>query len=367
MKNKSAEKYDLSVILPTFNEKENIILILDKIRKVLKNESYQIIVVDDNSPDGTWEIAQHYSKKLSNIQVIRRLNMKGLSSAILEGFGSSNSKWMVVMDADLQHDEKILVEFIKAFEEGYEIVLGSRKTAGGGIGEWNALRRVISWVATKMALLIIKNNVSDPMSGFFGIRKEIFENSIDKINPRGFKLLLELLAHNPDSKVHEIGFTFNKRLHGKSKLNTNVIIDYMEALYDLSFGKYLPLRFLKYSIIGLTGLLLYQLFIWIGLNLLEISKYYSIALGIEAAILSNYFLNNFWTFRDYRHKSIYIITGLFSYHLISLAGVVINYSSTVILINQFKINIYTASIIGAVLSTLWNYRMNFQITWKKEI
>jgi dolichol-phosphate mannosyltransferase len=367
MNNSSALKYDLSVILPTYNEKENIIIILDKIRKVLKNESYQIIVVDDNSPDGTWEIAQQYAKKLSNIQVIRRLNTKGLSSAISEGFGSSNSKWMVVMDADLQHDEKILVEFARSFEQGYDIVVGSRKTAGGSIGEWNFLRRVISWIATKMAFFIIKNNVSDPMSGFFGIRKEVFENSIDKINPRGFKLLLELLAHNPNAKTHEIGFTFNKRQYGKSKLNTNVIVDYMEAMYDLSFGKYLPLRFVKYSIIGLIGLFVYQVSIWVGLNLLGISKYYSLALGIEAAILSNYFFNNFWTFRDYRHKSIHIVSGLFSYHLISLAGVVINYSSTVLLMSQYAINIYMASIIGAVLSTLWNYRMNFQITWKKEI
>jgi len=365
--NSTAEKYDLSVILPTYNEKENIILILDKIRKVLKDVSYQIIVVDDNSPDGTWEIAQHYAKKHSNIQVIRRLNMKGLSSAILEGFGSSNSKWMVVMDADLQHDEKILVDFVKAFEDGFEIVVGSRKTAGGSIGEWNFLRRVISWVATRMAFFIIKNNVSDPMSGFFGIQKEIFENSIDKINPRGFKLLLELLAHNPHVKTHEIGFTFNKRQYGKSKLSTNVIFDYLAALYDLSLGKYLPLRFIKYSIIGFIGLLVYQATIWIGLNLLQVSKYYSLALGIEAAILSNYFFNNFWTFKDYRHRSIHIISGLFSYHLISIAGVIINYSSSVLLIDRFAVNIYVASIIGAVLSTLWNYRMNFQITWKNEI
>jgi len=360
-------KYNISIILPTFNESENIVIILDRIRKALKGQSSQIIVVDDNSPDETWKIAQQYAKKYANIQVIRRLNQKGLSSAILEGFGSSNSKWMVVMDADLQHDEKILPSFIKAFDEGFDIVIGSRKTAGGRIGQWSPLRKTISWIATKLALLIIKNNVSDPMSGFFGIRKEIFENSINKINPRGFKLLLELLAHNPNSRIREIGFTFNQRQYGKSKLDTNVIIDYMEALYDLSLGKYLPLRFVKYSLIGAIGLGVYQSFIWIGINLLKISMNFSLALGIEAAIFSNYFLNNFWTFKDYRHRGIHLFRGIFSFHMISLAGIIINYSSSFLLIYQLNLNIYLASIIGALLSTLWNFRINFQITWKKEL
>ncbi|MDH4263505.1 MAG: glycosyltransferase family 2 protein [Spirochaetia bacterium] len=359
--------YDISIVLPTYNEKENIVIVLDKIQRVLKNIRYQIIVVDDNSPDNTWEIASGYAKKYPNIQVIRRMNNRGLSTAIMEGFASSSSKWVVVMDADLQHDEKILTHFYNEFSNGYDIIIGSRKIAGGSISEWSFLRRIISWIATKMAFIVIKNNVSDPMSGFFGITKEMFESSIHKINPRGFKLLLELLAHNPSAKVFEIGYTFNKRIHGKSKLDSNIIFDYLAALYDLSFGKYLPLRLFKYLVTGLTGLIVNQFGIWLGLNIFHLSNNYAIALAIECSIVNNYFINNFWTFRDYRHRGIQIIPGLISFQFVSLAGAVINYSSTLFFISQLAINIYLANIGGIILSTLWNYRMNFQVTWKKEL
>jgi dolichol-phosphate mannosyltransferase len=361
-------KYDIALVLPTFNEKDNILIIIERIQKALKGKSFQIVVVDDNSPDLTWEIAQKTARKHNNVQVVRRLHESGLSSAIIEGFSIADSRYMVVMDADLQHDEKILPRFLKGFmEDNYDIIIGSRKTDGGEIAEWSFIRRFISWVATQMAHFILKNNVTDPMSGFFGVSKSILETSTGKINPRGFKLLLEILAHNPGVQILEIGYSFQKRIHGKSKLNTNVIVDYLIALYELSLGKYIPLRFIRFSIIGVSGLVVNQAGVWAGMNLLNLTEYYSLVVGIELSLISNYFLNNFWTFHDYRHKGLKMISGVILYHIISLTGAVINYSTAILFINRFQLNIYISNFIGVMISAVWNYRINFQVTWKKEL
>jgi len=301
------------------------------------------------------------------VRVIRRLEERGLSSAIVEGFASSGSRYMVAMDADLQHDIKTLQKFLEAFREGNDIVVGSRKTEGGGISEWSNLRRFASWTATQLANLVVRNNVSDPMSGFFGLTKEHFESISSKVDPRGFKLLLDILAKSPKAKIKEIGYIFHSRIYGKSKLNTNVILDYFIALYTLSLGKYIPLRFVKYSLIGLSGVAVNQGGLFLGKSVLQFLDSQSILLGIELSIISNYLLNNFWTFADYRHRGWSILGGMISFHIVSLAGAVINLSAAMFLSSQFELNLYLANLAGIALATIWNYRINFQMTWKHEL
>ena len=251
----------LSIILPTYNERESLPKAIDIISKNLyeyKNQ-FEIIVVDDDSPDKTYQLVKSISEEKPWVHLIHRVQEKGLSSAIVSGFSSANGGFLVVMDADMQHDAAILPDFLKAFKESNDIVIGSRRVEGGGIENWSFHRRFTSWVAALLAKLILPVKVKDPMSGYFGLRKEVFETIIPSINPRGFKILLEFLAHSKEYKIKEIGYVFRDRQYGRSKFSTKTVLDYLLAIYELSMGKIIPIRFVRYVLAGLVGILVYQI------------------------------------------------------------------------------------------------------------
>lgn len=223
----------LSLIIPTYNESKNIPILLARIEQCLAQIDKEVIVVDDNSPDKTWEVAHSLKETYPWLRLIRRMHDRGLSSAVLAGFAIAEGDYLAVIDADLQHDEQVLPKMFQALENGAEIVIASRKVEGGGTQNWNVIRKMISWIATLMAKIVLRRDVTDPMSGFFALKREIYENHRDEINPRGFKILLEFLAKSKESPIQEIGYTFRGRLHGESKLSSAVIFDYIRALYDL--------------------------------------------------------------------------------------------------------------------------------------
>lgn len=223
----------LSIVLPTFNERENVSKIVDLIRSECEKRGieFEIVIVDDDSPDRTWEVAQHLSSKDRRIKVIRRIGERGLASAIVKGILSSSSERIVVMDADLSHDWRLLGEMYEKLSI-YDVVVASRYAAGGGCKDWPLYRRILSKGATLMAKKLLGINVSDPLSGFFGIRKEAFSEVRDILEPRGFKILLEILAKG-SFKVGEVPFVFRGRVKGKSKLDLGVISAYIMMLLKL--------------------------------------------------------------------------------------------------------------------------------------
>lgn len=216
---------DITLVIPTYNESENIPILLEKVFEVFKESNLDgnVIVVDDNSPDGTWKIAEGLKEKYARLEVLRRLNERGLSSAVLHGFRSSKSDILGVMDADLSHPPEKIPELVEPIIKGEaDIVIGSRYVDRGEIGDW-ALQRKIS---SKLATLAVKGltNVKDPMSGFFFLKREVIEGV--ELSPKGFKIALEILVRGKYYKVVEVPILFRDRIYGETKLNSGVIFDY---------------------------------------------------------------------------------------------------------------------------------------------
>jgi dolichol-phosphate mannosyltransferase len=268
------------------------------------------------------------------------------------------------MDSDLQHDETVIPKFMSAFEEGAEIVVGSRKAEGGGIEDWSIVRRFVSWTATKMAHVVLPGTITDPMSGFFAVRREFFEQIAEEINPKGFKILLEIAARAKTRRISEVGFTFRGRIYGESKLSAKVMGEYLSALYCLSIGRYIPLRFVKYGFVGLSGVVVNLGTLALSKNLLGLSVSAATGVGIELSLVSNFVLNNLWTFSDAKLSGIKsILSGLLRFHLICLTGALINFAvATYLRVKGFS-NGYFGDFFGILVATVWNYLINTKFTW----
>jgi dolichol-phosphate mannosyltransferase len=226
---------NFSLIIPTYNEKDNIGLLLDKLRETLgPAPDYEIIVVDDDSPDLTWQHVQDYGERDRRIKVIRRMKDRGLSKAVIEGFNQAQGLILGVMDADLSHDHRILPAMIAAIrDEGCELAVGSRRIPGGGADKWPWYRKLASDIATMIAKASLDISLSDPMSGYFTLKSEVFEKVKDEINPQGYKILLEIYVRSNPQRVKEIPFIFKDRSQGYSKATFKVMLEYLRMIREL--------------------------------------------------------------------------------------------------------------------------------------
>ncbi len=382
----STNRPAVSVIIPTYNEKDNIEILLNRLAKVLKGISHEIIVVDDNSPDRTWEVVESAASVNRAVRLIRRLEGRGLSTAVIAGMESASGECFAVMDADLQHDEAILPEMIETvLHKGYDVAIGSRGAEGGSYGNWSVTRRFISWVAAAMALLVLPVRIQDPMSGFFVISRGLFKKTADQLNPRGFKILLEFIGRAKNIKIREVGYTFRNRIHGETKLSGSVIRNYLIALYDMKFGRYISAVFLMYIFVGGTGVIVNLTGFWLG-ELLGFPKittglsshfdpvFLSVPFGIQLSIISNYFLNNFITFFESRHKGTGMIKGFFVFQTVSILGLLIQMGVFQLLhVNGFLEGIISESLrkyvnngLGIITATVSNYYLNLNFTWSRK-
>ncbi|MBU43441.1 MAG: hypothetical protein CMN76_09500 [Spirochaetaceae bacterium] len=373
----------LSVILPTYNESTNLPILLGNLKTTLSEISHEILVVDDNSPDRTWEIAEEIAGKDDSIRVIRRITDRGLSSAVITGMEVAEGEIFAVMDADLQHDENLLPRMVSTLEEGYDLVVGSRAEEGGSYGQWSKRRRFISWVATFLARVFLPLEIKDPMSGFFALKREVFEDSANLINPRGFKILLEFIGRARNLKMRELGYHFRNRQHGETKLSGSVVRNYLVALFDLRFGKYISTTFVMYVIVGATGILVnfagFQLGEFLklpkvhtGLSDMLDPLWLSVPFGYQLAILSNYLLNNYLTFYELRHRGWDLLKGLLYFEIISILGLLVQVSVFQLLeTNGFMEGLvspeftrYPSLAAGIAAATVSNYFLNRNFTWK---
>lgn len=371
----------LSLVLPTYNEVENLSELLPKVEDVLKDVPHEIIIVDDDSPDGTWRVAQELSEHLEDVHVIRRIGRRGLSSAVVEGFLAAKGDVLAVADADGQHDFALLPRLYESIQNGSNIAIGSRYAEGGSVGAWDERRHALSRFATKLAIALCKVKAADPMSGFFAIDRQTFETTLSKLNPKGFKILLDFLVHVPKStRVKELPFTFGTRMHGESKLSRRVQIEFIEYLYDVTLSKWIPLTFVKYCIVGSLGVIVHlaayliisRLFLAGGLSAEALAKAedltllgFSIAVvgAIEAAIVFNFLLNNVWTFAHARLKGFAALVGFIKFNAACAVGAVANYGTAAFLFSRGWPELVCV-VIGAFVGTFWNYTMNRLITWR---
>ncbi len=355
----------ISVILPTYNERENIVKIIPMIHRVLSSENYEheIIVVDDNSPDGTAEVAEKLSHEYPCVKVIKRIGKRGLSTAILEGVKASSSDIVVVMDADLQHPPDLIPVLVKQLiESRADIVVASRYVRGGSIEKWSVWRELLSRIGTALIRLLIPGarKIKDPLSGFFAAWRNKFPD-LSISNP-GFKILLQILAYKPDTRVIEVPFKFSGRMYGESKLSIRTIV--MDVIEALRLSDYRPIKF---ALVGAIGLIVNLSAMYLAMNLFMLPYWVSSLVGIETSVISNYTLHELWTFRD-RVKLLgreldRRVGRLLKFHGSSAASISTTFATTLFLVEVLGLSPYLGQFIGIVLGYIANYVISEYGVW----
>jgi dolichol-phosphate mannosyltransferase len=360
----------VSVIIPTYNERDNLAVLIPRLAEALATYAHELIIVDDDSPDRTWERADELAATHPQVRCFRRIGKRGLASAVVDGFAMAGGRALVCIDADLQHDPGKVPLLVQALGQA-EIAVATRYAGDGSTGDWSGRRRAMSRGATWLARTLLRLPTSDPMSGFFAIRHETFQRVAPSLDPRGYKILMELLARSRVRRVAEVPFVFGERAHGDSKLDGTVVQDYLAALWELRFGHWLPLRFVRYCLIGVSGIGIQMLAIHL-LRMLPTLRTgdarLASALAIATAMLWNYILNNRWTFGDVRHRHAAAwLGGLARFALVCGIGAVISWSVAqgMRTATDGRMNIYFASLFGIAVATVWNYLINSRYTWKQ--
>jgi len=359
----------LSVVLPTYNESRNLPDLVPRLVKLLEGIRHEVIIVDDDSPDRTWQVAEGLGERFPEVRVIRRLGRRGLASAVIEGFLAAKGKVLAVADADGQHDFQVLPDLLAAVEGGADLVVASRYAPGGSVGEWDERRHALSRVATRLAQRLCRVPVADPMSGFFAISRATFAAALPRLNPIGFKILLDLLVHlPPGATVRELPLRFGQRLHGESKLSRLVQLQFLEYVYDVTAGRWIPLALVKYSVVGSLGVLVNAVTFWIVSAILGPAAQsasgfsHAVLVATEVAILFNFALNNAWTFSLSRLSGRRVITGLIRYNAACALGALANYAvSGFLFANGWSRGV--AVIVGALVGAAWNYTTSRLVTW----
>ena len=352
----------VSVIIPTYNEAENLPILIPQIFKIMHQNKLkaEVIIVDDDYPDRTWEIAQKLSSNL-NMKVIRRINEKGLSSAVLEGFKHTESEILTVMDADLSHAPERIPEMVKLIQTGAaDMVIGSRYIKNGKLKDWSYFRKFISKCATYMAKIVC--DLRDPMSGFFSFKKQIL-NGV-KLNPKGFKIGLEIIIKGNLKNITEIPITFTDRKFGESKLNQKVIFDYVFHLLALFSHKNPgPLEFFKFCLVGISGVFVNLFFYALMIYSFKISYLIAATISFCIAVSSNYYLNLNWTFR----KNAVSPRGesYIKFVIISLVGYILNISVLYILVEKCGFHELISQLIAIIAATLNNFLGSKMWAFKK--
>ena len=354
---------ELAVVIPTLNESENIEPLLQLLRSALSGIAWEVIFVDDDSTDGTREVIRAEAARDPRVRCIHRIGRRGLSTACIEGALASGAPYIAVMDADLQHDEKLLPEMLQALKsESLDIAVGSRYVAGGGFGEWSSTRVRISGLATRLSRYILKADVADSMSGFFMVRREAFDGAVRNLSGIGFKILMDLFASAPKPlRFRELPYEFRSRQHGESKLDSVVVWEYLMLLADKLCRGYIPARFLSFAAIGGLGVVVHFLTLYFGLKFVAFSA--AQAMATLVAMTSNFALNNILTYRDRRLRGRRFLTGLLSFYAVCSLGAVANVG----IASAAFADHYTwwaAGLAGVAVGVVWNYAVSSVLTWK---
>jgi dolichol-phosphate mannosyltransferase len=357
---------ELAVIVPTLNEKDNIAPLLARLGDALAGIQWEVVFVDDDSRDGTAELLLRLQNVMPRVRVIRRIGRRGLSSACIEGMLATGAPFLAVIDADLQHDESILPRMLEALREGdLDIVVGSRFSAGGSVGSFAGKRLLLSRLGRWLSRIVSHAELSDPMSGYFVLRRTFLEETVRRLSGQGFKILLDFFASAPRPvRFAEIPFTFRPRHSGESKLDTLVMLEYVTLLSDKLLGPYFPTRFVMFVLVGLFGVVVHLAVLGLAHKLLLISFYYSQIIATFTAMTVNFNLNNLFTYRDRRLSGVRLIYGHLSFYLICSIGAIANFQIAEMLFN-LRVPWMVAGFLGAMISSVWNYGVSSTITWKR--
>ncbi|MGH8741283.1 MAG: glycosyltransferase [Burkholderiales bacterium] len=354
---------ELSVVVPAFRERDNIPLLLDALQQALAGLDWEAIVVVDDALDGTEELVRSRAQQDGRVRCIHRIGRRGLASACIEGMLASSAPYLAVMDADLQHDERLVPQLLAAAKsEQADVVVASRYMEGGSTGELAADRVRVSRLASTLSRIVCKG-MTDPMSGFFLVRRSFLERVVRRLYGRGFKILLDLIAAARDEVVvRELPYRMRSRQHGESKLGLRVIAEFfMLLLYHLT-GRLLPARFFLFCAVGVTGLGVHLAVLWAAFRATGEGFLASQALATLAAMTSNFFLNNAFTYADQRLRGARLWRGLLTFYVACGIGAFINLAVAQWLYQQ-SAAYWVAGMAGALVAAVWNFFTTASVTW----
>ncbi|MBI2816464.1 MAG: glycosyltransferase [Acidobacteria bacterium] len=362
----------LSLILPTYNERKNIKRIIEVLSGILDPvlpNAYELIVVDDDSPDRTWEIAEALAAEFPQVRVLRRQNERGLATAVIRGWQCARGTVIGVIDADLQHPPEVMTALWDRMCNGADLAVGSRHVDGGGVGDWGIVRRTLSRSAQMLGLMILPDvlgRLSDPMSGCFLLRRSAIENR--KLNPHGYKILIEVVGRGQVGRISEVGYVFRERAEGESKVSWRLYVDYIRHLIGLRAATLPTAQFMQFATVGFSGV-----FVDMGLLYL-LSDPSTLAWGLttskllagEGAILNNFYWNDVWTFRHAvqgRTSWPQKLKRFLTFNGICGTGVLFAAALLNIQVTYFGMNRYIANAVAIGIVTLWNFWLNKQLAW----
>ena len=372
-----------SLIIPSYNEGENIQEIISILSKLLDEVilgKYELIVVDDNSPDKTWKLAQELIPKYPQLRVMRRDREKGLTTAVIRGWQVARGEILGVIDGDLQHPPKVLLKLWQEIERGADLAVASRNVEDGGISDWSIIRRFLSRGAQMAGLIVLPevvSRLSDPMSGYFMVRRDVLAGCT--LRPLGYKILIEVLARGRIRWIGEVGYVFQERQNGASKVTAKQYVEYIQHLLRLRLDLWQIKRiksvkppnalhrFIRFGISGFSGVfinmgILYLLREFVGLGLTR-----SAILAAEVAIANNFIWNDLWTFRDIsrtQRGNRQRFKRFLKFNLICLSGLVLNVLILNLLYNLLGISEYIANLIAIAIVTFWNFWFNLKLSWR---
>jgi len=354
----------ISIIIPTYNEKDNIAPLLSRVAQALSGYDYEIIIVDDGSQDGTIELASELASRYP-VRVIVRRNERGLATAVVHGLRAAAGQIIGVMDADLQHPPEVIPELIEALQDGADMVVASRYIPGGGCPNWGLSRKIISRVALMISHLLLPSTrpVKDPLSGFFMFRRQ--NAAPEKLKPIGYKISLEVMLTGRFKRVVEVPYIFEDRSAGKSKLDPGQQLDYLRHLFSLMARTGELGMLLKFMAVGLSGVVVNEGVYWLLTRFggLAAYDYLAVLAGIEVSIITNFILNDTFTFAK-RRRSKSFIGRILKFNLICLAGAAIQWGLFMLFTRVFGVYDLLSNFIGIVVAFLWNYSVNRNWTWK---
>lgn len=355
---------ELTIVIPTYNEYDNILPLVESLDKHFTDTKWEVIFVDDDSPDGTAAHVRQISLQDERVRCIHRVGRRGLASACIEGMLASSAPYIAVMDADLQHDESILIQMLKRLKnDDLDIVVGSRYINGGSTGELANHRVWLSKLASFASKLILKVPLNDPMSGFFILRKRLFDRILHKLSGKGFKILLDIVAAAGKSvKFAEVPYEMRSRKNGSSKLDPTVIWEYAVLLADKSIGQIVPFRFVLFALVGLTGLVVHLSVLGILYNYLHIGFWESQLSATVVAITNNFILNNLFTYRGQQLYGLAFFSGLLTFFLACSIGAIINIQLAEFIFHH-GMPWWLAGTLGALVGSVWNYAITSTFTW----
>ena len=357
---------ELTLVIPTLNERDNIGPLVDLLDAVLEAVSWEVIFVDDDSPDGTAERIREIGRRDRRVRCLQRLGRRGLTTACIEGALAASATYIAVMDADMQHDENLLPQMLAMLKSGSaDLVVGSRYVAGGGIGGLDAARANMSAFATRLSRIICKAEIADPMSGFFMLRRDVLEGALRRLSGQGFKILLDILASSPRSlRIRELPYNFRERQHGVSKLDTLVAWEYMMLIADKLIGHIVPVRFALFAFVGGIGLFIHMSILWLGLTVAGAAFNLAQTSATILAMTANFFINNLFTYRDRRLRGLAVLRGLLTFYAICSLGAVANVGIAGYVFSRNEVW-WLAGLAGIVVGSVWNYAISSVFTWKQ--